>query len=74
MNIKQLEEAIQQAATELEEGSQIRFPDADSRDEFIHDCAAGELDKYSLYDRDPFYTPDFSGAILDLAKLYGYTT
>ena len=33
MNIKQLEEAIQQAATELEEGSQIRFPDADSRDE-----------------------------------------
>ena len=64
---------IEETATELEEDNQIHFHDSESRAEFIEDCIACEIDKYELYDRDPFgYYPDYSGIVLDTAKLYGY--
>ena len=65
---------IDQAATELEEDNQIRFPDPDSRAEFIDDCVESEIDKYDLYERDPFgYRPDYPSVVLDMADDYGYT-
>ena len=65
---------VETAATELEEDNQIRFPDTDARAEFIEDCVASEIDKYELYERDPFgYRPDYKVAVLDMADLYEYT-
>ena len=65
---------IDQAATELEEDNQIRFPDSDARAEFIEDCVSSEIDKYELYERDPFgYRPDYRVEVLDMADLYEYT-
>ena len=64
---------VEQAASELEEENQVRFPDTDSRAEFIDDCVACVIDKYELYEHDPFtYNPDYEMEFLDLAKLYGY--
>ena len=61
------------AATELEEEYQVSFPDSDARAEFIDDCVSCIIDKYELYEHDPFiYTPDYEEEILDLAKLYDY--
>ena len=34
---------IDQAATELEEDNQIRFPDSTARAEFIEDCVSSEI-------------------------------
>jgi len=66
---------IDQAATELEEENQIRFPDSASRTEFIEDCVSSEIDKYEMYERDHFgYRPDYTTAVLDMADLYGYLT
>ena len=57
---------IDQAATELEEDNQIRFPDSEARKEFIEDCV--------LYERNPFgYRPDYKVTVLDMADLYEYT-
>ena len=65
---------IDQAATELEEDNQIRFPDSDARAEFIEDCVSSEIDSYELYERDPFgYHPDYRVTVLDMADLYEYT-
>ena len=65
---------IDQAATELEEDNQIRFPDSTARAEFIEDCVSSEIDKYELYERDPFgYRPDYRVTVLDMADLYKYT-
>ncbi len=64
---------VDTAATELEEENQIRFPDCDARAEFIDDCVSCIIDRYELYEHDPFiYTPDYEEEVLDLAKLYGY--
>ncbi len=64
---------VDTAATELEEENQIRFPDGDARAEFIDDCVSCIIDRYELYEHDPFiYTPDYEEEVLDLAKLYGY--
>ena len=64
---------IDQAATELEEENQIHFPDSAARAEFIEDCVSSEIDKYELYERDPFgYRPKYSEVVLDMADLYGY--
>ena len=64
---------VDTAATELEEENQIRFPDYDARAEFIDDCVSCIIDRYELYEHDPFiYTPDYEVEVLDLAKLYGY--
>ena len=41
---------IDQAATELEEDNQIRFPDSEARKEFIEDCVSSEIDSYELYE------------------------
>ena len=66
---------IDQAVTELEEENQIHFPDGNARTEFIEDCVSSEIDKYELYERDPFgYRPDYGAAVLDMASLYGYLT
>ena len=54
---------IDQAATELEEDNQIRFPDSDARAEFIEDCVSSEIDKYELYERDPFGYTNCTNAI-----------
>ena len=65
---------IDQAATELEEDNQIRFPDSDARAEFIEDCVACEIDSYELYERNPFgYRPDYRVTVLDMADLYDST-
>ena len=64
---------IDQAATELEEENQIHFPDSAARAEFIEDCVSSEIDKYELYERDPFgYRPKYREVVLDMADLYGY--
>ena len=64
---------IDQAATELEEENQIHFSDSAAREEFIEDCVSSEIDKYELYERDPFgYRPDYTAAVLDMADLYDY--
>ena len=64
---------VDTAATELEEEYQVSFPDSDARAEFIDDCVSCIIDKYELYEHDPFiYTPDYEEEILDLAKLYDY--
>ena len=64
---------VNTAATELEEENQIQFLDADARKEFIDDCIACVIDKYELYEHDPFmYTPDYEMEVLDLAETYGY--
>ena len=64
---------VDTAAAELEEENQIRFPDCDARAEFIDDCVSCIIDRYELYEHDPFiYTPDYEVEVLDLAKLYGY--
>ena len=65
---------IDQAATELEEDNQIRFPDSAARAEFIEDCVSSEIDSYELYVRDPFgYRQDYRVTFLDMADLYEYT-
>ena len=65
---------IDQAATELEEDNLIRFPDSDARAEFIEDCVSSEIDKYELYERNPFgYRSDYRVTVLDMADLYEYT-
>ena len=65
---------IDQAATELEEDNQIRFPDSTARAEFIEDCVSSEIDSYELYERDPFgYRLAYRVTVLDLADLYAYT-
>ena len=64
---------VDTAATELEEENQIRFPDNDARAEFIEDCVSCIIDKYELYEHDPFtYTPNYEEEVLDTADLYGY--
>ena len=66
--------AIDQAASELEEDNLIRFPDSDAREAFIEDCVVSEIDKYELYERDPFgYRPDYRSEVIDMADLYEYT-
>ena len=60
---------IDQAATELEEDNQIRFPDSTARAEFIEDCVSSEIDSYELYER----RPDYRVTVLDMADLYEYT-
>lgn len=65
--------SVDTAATELEEENQICFPDSDARAEFIEDCVSCIIDKYELYERDPFrYIPDYTIEVLDTADLYGY--
>ena len=65
---------IDQAATELEEDNLIHFPDSNARAEFIEDCVSSEIDKYELYERNPFgYRPDYRVTVLDMADLYEYT-
>ena len=64
---------VNTAATELEEENQVSFPDSDARAEFIDDCVSCIIDKYELYEHDPFtYTPDYEMEVLDLAELYCY--
>ena len=64
---------VDTAATELEEEKQVSFPDSDARTEFIEDCVSCIIDRYELYEHDPFiYTPDYEEEVLDLAELYGY--
>ena len=65
---------IDQAATELEKDNLIHFPDSNARAEFIEDCVSSEIDKYELYERNPFgYRPDYKTEVLDMADLYEYT-
>lgn len=66
---------IDQAVSELEEDSQICFPDCDSRTEFIDECVASEIDKIELYDINPFgcYSADYRIDVLDMAEVYDYT-
>ena len=65
---------IDQATTELEEDNLIHFPDSNARAEFIEDCVSSEIDKYELYECDPFgYRPDYKTEVLDMADLYEYT-
>ena len=64
---------VETAAQELEEENQLAFPDSDARSEFIDDCVSCVIDKYELYEHDPFmFTPDYECEVLDLSKVYGY--
>ena len=65
---------FEEAVTQMEEDGAIRFPDTESRAEFIADCVSCEIDWFELYDSDPFaHRPDYAVAVLDMADLYGYT-
>ena len=65
---------FEEAVAQLEEDGAIRFPDTESRAEFIEDCASSEIDRFELYDSDPFkHRPDYAVAVMDMADLYGYT-
>ena len=65
---------FEEAVAQLEEDRAIRFPDTESRAEFIDDCVSCEIDRYELYDSDPFARrPDYKVEALDMADLYGYT-
>ena len=65
---------FEEAVAQLEEDGAIRFPDTESRAEFIDDCVSCEIDRFGLYDSDPFARrPDYAVAVLDMADLYGYT-
>ena len=65
---------VETAVQELEEENQVAFPDRDARSEFINDCVSCVIDKYELYERDPFgYRPDYRVTVLDMADLYEYT-
>ena len=61
---------IEQTAAELEEESQIRFPDSGARKEFVEDCTDCILDKLDRCGKD--YLPDYTEEVLDLARLYNY--
>ena len=64
---------FEEAVAELEEDMIIHFPDSSARAEFIDDCVACEIDRYELYDLDPFsYRPNFAVEVIDMAQLYGY--
>ena len=60
---------IEEAATELEETEQLRFPDADARAEFLDDCVACVIDRLDQYEG---YRPNWTTEVLDAACLYGY--
>ena len=65
---------FEEAVAQLEEDGAIRFPDTDSREEFIEDCVGSQIDKVELYDWNPFIDPeDYAVEALDMADLYGYT-
>ena len=65
---------FEDAVAQLEEDGAIRFPDTEARAEFIEDCVSCEIDRFELYDSDPFARrPDYAVAVLDMADLYGYT-
>ena len=65
---------FEEAVAQLEEDGAIRFPDTESRAEFIDDCVSCEIDRFELYDSDPFkHRPDYAVAVMDMADLYGYT-
>ncbi len=62
-----------EAVAELERNNQIRFPDSQARANFIEDCVSSEIDKYELYDSNPFsYQTNYAVEVLDMAELYGY--
>ena len=60
---------IEEAATELEETEQLRFPNAAVRAEFLDDCIACVIDKFDAYEH---YCPNWETEVLDAACLYGY--
>ena len=63
---------IGEAVAELEEENLIQFPDSDSRSEFIEDCAVCTLDRYELYEENPFeYCSNYDDIVYDTARLYG---
>ena len=65
---------FEEAVAQLEEDGAILFPDTESRAEFIEDCVNCEIDRFELYDSDPFrHRPDYAVAVLDMADLYEYT-
>ena len=65
---------FEEAVAQLEEDGAIQFPDTESRAEFIEDCVSSEIDRFELYNSDPFaHRPDYAVAVLDMADLYGYT-
>ena len=62
-----------EAAAELERDNQIRFPDSKARSDFIEDCVSSEIDKFELYDSNPFsHQTNYAVEVLDMAELYGY--
>ena len=68
-----IRERIKEAAAELEADNEIRFPDSEARAEFIEDCVYYEIDKYELYDIDPFGERiNYALVVLDMAQVYGY--
>lgn len=68
-----IRERIREAAAELEADGDIRFPDSEARTEFIEDCVYYEIDKYELYDIDPFGEKvNYALVVLDMAEVYGY--
>ena len=65
---------FEEAVAQLEEDRAIQFPGTESRAGFIEDCVSCEIDRYELYDSDPFARrPDYKVEALDIADLYGYT-
>ncbi len=67
---EEIRSCVEQAIAELEEESQIRFPDSEAREAFAEDCTGCILDKLDRC--EAVALPDYSGEVLDMARLYGY--
>ncbi len=68
-----IRERIKEAVAAIEADNIIRFPDSEARTEFIEDCVYYEIDKYELYDVDPFGEKiNYALVVLDMAVVYGY--
>ena len=69
---REIRSRFDEATAELERDNQIRFPDSKTRTAFIDDCVSSEIDKYELYDSNPFsQQTNYAVLVLDMAELYG---
>lgn len=67
---------LEDTVTDCEENEWIKFPDNETRSEFIEECCSEIIEYYEnkeFYDYPHGnYEPNYYDTVLDNAKLYGY--